>query len=77
MKKTVLQILAVAMIFVLLLQYNIFAVNSTSSLNSEKESNNQQINNAQSELKEVQVEKSKAVKKKEWIDGAEKIVKGE
>lgn len=68
MKKTVLQIVAVAMALVLLLQYNVFAVNSTSSLNSEKESNNQQINNAQSELKEVQVEKSKAVSEVEKLD---------
>ncbi|MBR3249751.1 MAG: peptidoglycan DD-metalloendopeptidase family protein [Clostridia bacterium] len=68
MKKTILQILVITVMLVLLFQYNIFAANSTSTLKNEKESNNQEINNAQSELKEVQGQKSKAVSEVENLD---------
>lgn len=68
MKKTILKILIVVVALIMLIQYSVLAANSTSTLKNEKESNNQEINNAQSELKEVQGQKSKAVSEVENLD---------
>ena len=68
MRKTILKILVIAIVISVLSNCIVMAANSTSSLNNEKESNNKEINNAQSELKEVQGQKSKAVSEVENIE---------
>lgn len=68
MRKTILKILVIAVVISVLSNCVVMAANSTSSLNNEKESNNKEINNAQSELKEVQGQKSKAVSEVENIE---------
>ena len=68
MKKTILKILAIVILTVFMIQCSAFAVTNTNTLKNEKESNNQEITNAQSELKEVQGQKSKAVSEVESLD---------
>lgn len=68
MKKTILKILVIIIAITVVAQCNSFAANTTSQLNSDKESNNKEINNAQADLKEVQGQKSKAVSEVESLD---------
>ena len=61
MKKNIVKKLAIMLVLMITFQYNIVMAASTSSLKNEKESNEKEISNAQSELKEVQGEKSKTM----------------
>ena len=68
MKKVVLKVIAIMLLVLITFQYNIVMATSTNTLKNEKESNNQEITNAQSELKEVQGEKSKAMSEVENLE---------
>lgn len=61
MKNISLKVLSILLIAIIIFQFNTVLAASTSSLKNEKESNNQEITNAQSELKEVQGQKSQAM----------------
>lgn len=68
MKNSCLKLLSVFIVIILLLQCNVSIAASTSALKNEKESNNQEITNAQSNLKEVQKEKSQAMSEVQKLD---------
>lgn len=68
MKKYVLKMLAVIVSIVIVSNYNIVLAVNTNTLKNEKESNNQEITNAQSNLKEVQKEKSKTLGEVQELD---------
>lgn len=68
MKKYTLKMLAIIATIIVLSDYNIALAANTNTLKSEKESNNQEITNAQSNLKEVQKEKSQAMSQVEELD---------
>lgn len=68
MKKTILKILVIIVAITVLFQCNSLAASTTNQLNSDKESNNKEITNAQADLKEVQGQKSKAVSEVESLD---------
>ena len=75
MKKTILKIMILVLVITIICECNAFAINSTTALEDNIESNNKEINNAQSELKEVQGQKSKAMSEVEALDS--KITKFE
>ena len=68
MKKYVLKMLAISIATVIVSNYNIVLAANTNTLKSEKESNNQEITNAQSNLKEVQKEKSQTMSEVQELD---------
>lgn len=68
MKKYVLKMLAITIATVIVSNYNIVLAANTNTLKSEKESNNQEIKNAQSDLKEVQKEKSETLSEVQALD---------
>ena len=68
MKKGCLKVLAICIIMIITFQYNISFAASTSALKNEKESNNKELTNAQSDLKEVQGQKSKTMSEVEELD---------
>lgn len=68
MKKISLKVLLILLITIIASQYNFVMAVSTNTLKNEKESNNEQITNAQSELKEVQGQKSQAMSEVENLE---------
>ena len=68
MKKYVFKMLAILIATIIVSNYNIVLAANTNTLKSEKENNNQEITNAQSDLKEVQKEKSKALSEVQELD---------
>ena len=68
MRKYTLKLIAITIAVIIILNGNIVLAANTSQLKNEKESNNQEITNAQSNLKEVQKEKSQAMSEVEELD---------
>ena len=68
MKNSCLKVLSAIIVFIVLLQCNLSLATSTSELKNEKESNNKELSNAQSDLKEVQGQKSKTLSEVEELD---------
>ncbi len=68
MKKYVSKMLAVLIATLIVSNYNIVLAANTNTLKNEKESNNQEITNAQSNLKEVQKEKSQTMSEVQELD---------
>ena len=68
MKKGCLKVFAICIIMIIAFQYNISLAVSTNALKNEKESNNKELTNAQSDLKEVQGQKSKTMSEVEELD---------
>ena len=68
MKRYSLKFLIIMVTLVLISNFNIVLAASTNSLKNEKDSNNKEITNAQSDLKEVQKEKSQTMSEVEKLD---------
>ena len=68
MKKHFLKLQAIIIAIVILSNFNVVLAANTNTLKNEKESNNQEITNAQSNLKEVQKEKSQAMGEVEKLE---------
>ena len=68
MKDSCLKVISVIILVIILLQCNVSLAANTSELKSEKESNNKELTNAQSNLKEVQGQKSKTMSEVEELD---------
>lgn len=68
MKKNTLKIIAILIAIILTTNCNIVLAANTNTLKNEKDSNNKEITNAQSNLKEVQKEKSQTISEVENLD---------